>query len=145
MAKGPTPTRILYSFLIIWNLVLWKNRKFMDIYTYYFKTPARLVNFGISTHTILEYWLGIWNLCQKTIGFRILYRNLGGVGPLSRWYARFAVNFVQNAISEHAIFMGVCPRPLVLACWLCFAQWYLLRMPCKIWKFLTILGNSPDS
>ena len=37
----------------------------------------------ISTHTTLESWLGIWNFCQKTMGFRISYRNLVGVGPIA--------------------------------------------------------------
>ena len=30
----------------------------------------------------LESWFGIWNLCQKTVGFGILYRNLVGDRPL---------------------------------------------------------------
>ena len=30
--------------------------------------------YGISMHTTWESWLGIWNLCQKTMGFGISYR-----------------------------------------------------------------------
>ena len=68
--RGPTPTGILYSSFRIWNLLLRKNRKFTDIYTYYFKTPVWLVNFQLSPHTTLETGIfiknhGIWNLVLK--------------------------------------------------------------------------------
>ena len=68
--RGPTPTGILYSSFRIWNLLLRKNRKFTDIYTYYFKSPVWLVNFQLSPHTTLESGIfiknhGIWNLALK--------------------------------------------------------------------------------
>ena len=52
----------------------------MDIYEYY-GIPIRPVNFQISTHTTLESLFGIWNLSQKTMGFRILHRNFVGARP----------------------------------------------------------------
>ena len=38
---------------------------------------------GTFMRTTLESWLGIWNLCQKIMEFRISYRNLVGVRPLA--------------------------------------------------------------
>ena len=50
---------------------------------------------GISKHTTLESWLVIWNLCQKTMGFGISYRNLVDVGPLALCQT-FLVTFLDT-------------------------------------------------
>ena len=45
-----------------------------------------------------EILFGIWNLCQKTVGFGISYRNLVGVRPLD-----FSVVQAQQVVKESEI------------------------------------------
>ena len=63
---------ILHAFLRFWNLAL-AEKLCIATFEYF-----RILYFNY--HEVL---FGIWNLCQKTVGFRILYRNLVGVGPLA--------------------------------------------------------------
>ena len=96
--KGSDTNWNLVQFFRIWNLSL------QEIYGYLcilFQNPAVwLVNFQLSPHTMLESWLGIWNLCQKTMGFGILYRNLVGVRTLTHTDTK-AISRNQTRCSRH--------------------------------------------
>ena len=76
---GLSRVGISYDFLRFWNLESCLCRKTLYTFEYF-----RILYFNY--HEIL---FGIWNLCQKTVGFGISYRNLVGVRPLAQQAVRY--------------------------------------------------------
>ena len=96
-AGGLSRIGISYAFLRFWNLESCLGRKTLYTFEYF-----RILYFNY--HEIL---FGIWNLCQKTVGFGISYRNLVGVRPLALTFILLIC--VGVAVTTHETYRQALP------------------------------------